>query len=314
MKKIKLLKILLWGLDICLALVTTIVIFNFLLFSESRNWLADLPNEDDRKIARKPTIQSDIYIPSHYRIISLLPNPIEVKKPPPIDITSSPRMSLANLIQIEGTMPNAQDPKRASAFIKILTKGKIVMTYYGEPILDEDGKEINELRGVKIVEVYLDRVVFDNNGKREELKASGGSEVPPIGKDGDTKPGYSDFDPSLYKSMQTVRENDRQVWEIDPKEAEWANKNQDDILNKDVTLSLYSSGGIKLDWVKEKSIVASRGLEQGDVIKSVNGRTINSLAEMRDTMNTLKERGGREIILNLNRAGRNITMNFKLKQ
>jgi len=348
MKKIKLLKVLLYCLDAVLVIVAIGVVFNF-LFSEDKsikNILNDLPKNDESilKDYQEPPVKKDFYDLSFYGVISQLPNPIEIKESQKgTSITNLP--VLAKFIEIQGTMPNAKDPKMATVFIKLKNNGKTVMVSYGEPILDENGKEIPELQGVKLVEVYFDVVVFDNNGKREELKISDTESAvatadmvpdnqPPFGrplyrrhpgdrrfpenqgtptkKQGDIVIPVSPNPETLpYNSKLVEDMPNKQVWDIDYQEMLWANANQDKIMGQ-ATLSVYSGGGIKINAIQPNSILQQRGFMPGDVVKSINGTPLNSIADIQNVISILKTQGIQEVTVTVNRAGRDVAITYRL--
>ena len=62
-----------------------------------------------------------------------------------------------------------RDPKDGAAFLFIKLNNFYVVAFAGDDITDCKGEIIPALKGVKITGVSLNKVVFNNKGKREEL-------------------------------------------------------------------------------------------------------------------------------------------------
>ncbi|OHB69833.1 MAG: hypothetical protein A2W23_06605 [Planctomycetes bacterium RBG_16_43_13] len=313
MKRLKLLKNSLVFLDVILIIGIIVFLFNSFLFPANINWLSDMPKKDSVKtnITPPPPIQ-------YYKVISLLPNPIEAPKK-----TDSPLRDtrpLAGLLQVEGTMPNSKDPKKASALLQILTKKQNVLVYYGEEILDQDGNKVSGLEGVKIVEVYFNKVVFDNNGKREELSAPD-TDAPPISSGIDTMkkipPSTTFSRPYDSKEFSTDLVKDdvnKKEWEVDERERDWLMQNHEVVLNSDLTFSFASGGGVKIDSVNSGSIVSARGFQSGDIIKTINGMEVKSYDEANKMFKDKALRNSSKVTVVIDRAGRDITIEYRLKR
>lgn len=335
LKSVKMVNGSLWILNMLLCLVVAVYAFNFLIFPEKVDLLAGLPQEKPRgqvKARRDPHHNK-----ANYQSIWNLLNPIEkivvrtAETPKP-----QPSVNLESMLEIEGTWPNQDDPKRAAAFLKYLPSSKSIFASYGKPILDPDGQPISQLAGVQVVEVYARKVVFNVNGVRVELKAkedtdalTGTSPVSltpthpshrdtttplpaPVDTTGEPKVAY---DPANYQTHKTFERPDGgSTWEVDAKERDWITQHQGYVLEQELSLVPYADGGVKIDSIKGNSIVAARGFMPGDVVKSVNGKPVRGLADAKLLTNDPAIKNASTLTVVVDRAGKLITMDYRLKK
>jgi hypothetical protein len=304
MKKINLVKRLLWAFNIVLAAALLMYLFNFIVFPREKDYLEGLPPRGDVTSISKTSHVEPIYTESFYDTITNFPNPMDVKKqkvePKPI------HSELSQYIDIHATMP----PN--SAFLKRKRDNSIILAYCQEEIKDSKGEIVPELKGVRIIEVYFDHVIFNNNGVRETLNAPAtkilGSSSSPTGP---TVSPASDY--RKFKSNLLIATGDRSVWAIDQEEIEYVQRNQDTILNNEVTLSFLPTGGVKIDSIKEDSIIKARGFQQGDIIKTINGRQVTA-ENAKDLPNDPVIKDARTITVVFDRWGKQKIIEFRPRQ
>lgn len=110
------------------------------------------------------------------------------------------------------------------------------------------------------------------------------------------------------KSRLLTSSDVRQVWGIDPKEAEWACAHLKGILDDDLTLSPNESG-LKIDRVAEGSIAEVRGLRAGDLVKEINSQPVRTLAEATAVLNGIQKNTVLRIVLE--RAGKTLVLDYR---
>jgi general secretion pathway protein C len=69
--------------------------------------------------------------------------------------------------------------------------------------------------------------------------------------------------------------------------------------------------GFRIESIQSGSVFESLGLQRGDVIKKVNGQTVNSVSRAAELFNFLK--GGESIKLEVSRNGKNEALNYSLR-
>jgi hypothetical protein len=287
--------------------VLSLFLFNFIVFPKERDYLKDLPEGGDILGTPRSGRLDPFYTEGFYDVIVNFPNPMEVKKRTPTRRDARPLLS--KYIDVVGTMPNS-DPKKQAAFLKLKKTGSVVLAYYQEDIRNNKGEIVRELKGVRIIEVHFDKVVFNNNGKREELYTSSSKiRITPSKAEKITSPG--DF--KKFRSHLMLATSSRLVWAIDPREAEYLAENKDAILDKDVTLSFLPEGGVRIDSIRENSIVRARGFRPGDIIRTINGRKITA-----ENLKKLAEdpviKNARSITVALDRWGKQMIIEYRLRR
>lgn len=301
MRFVKALQKVIWCMNFLLLVTISILIFKCILFPYPEDSFTDFPDQEPMHTGTGSSV-ADIYDPEYYRVIHQLSIPLVKETRRPIKVSSS----LLNLVSLEGTMPNFDEPQRASVIIKLIGKDQLVPLYVGEEIKDLDGKVVSELEGVKLVEVYINRAVFDNRGKRETIFL-GGEEMGT-----GFKPKAPSYNPLDYTTRRLLNEANRQVWEIDPKERLYALKNQKAI-QRDIRLSFTPEGGVKINWIREGSIIAARGFKEGDIIKSINGRAVTRQS-INDILSQTRLRKITSATVVIDRFGRRITLEYRIRR
>lgn len=320
MNRIKAIRLGLWCLNLLLVVLVVVFAFNNLLFPA-----VSISSEDDsiKPLGPPPSEPGVDRTSSSYTVIWVVPNPME-KKPVVIEggmeQNVRPLSSFATLVAVD---LNSAHPQKSSAVLK-LQDGSYATAYAGRPVVGSDGQPVALLTGYLLVEVYLDRVVFEREGRhREELRidsAGGGkamesnpsSTTLSSGKPLATPAQQPQTNTQDFSSAMVLDTPERKAWAIDAREREWVSQNQDQMLG-DVSLSPYASGGVRLDRIREGSFILSRGYQEGDVIKSINGREVKSLSEAQTIVKDPAIRNSNTLIVVVNRAGRLVTLEYALK-
>jgi hypothetical protein len=173
----------------------------------------------------------------------------------------------------------------------------------GEEIL-QDGKPNPEFKGWRLSELWKDRAVFTNRqGERLELAIESILEGPPAA----ARIGEA-YHPEIYKSRRLAFTESREIWALDADEIEWATRNSTSILDHDFQITPVAEGGLRIESVSAGSMGAARGLKPGDVLREVNGRPLNSLADLRTILANLSRSG---LQFTLDRAGRPFAIEYR---
>jgi S1-C subfamily serine protease len=104
-----------------------------------------------------------------------------------------------------------------------------------------------------------------------------------------------------------------QRWGIDPLEAEYAMANVDQIMSQ-VQFSAYADGGVKVNSVAAGSMPALRGLQEGDVVRSINKIPINNAGEVQNLFQSGKFRRGNVLRVTVQRAGQDMTIEYRMQR
>ncbi len=246
-----------------------------------------------------------------YSALKSLSNPMESKKVNPT-VSIDPG-DISSKILLIMTMPHPQEP---ACCIELVSKrGHQIAVFFKAPITVND-IVIPELAGWVLIEVNSDSVVFGNGDRKSTVKiisSTASFDSNPNAKTVTDLAAITDWKHLNSTSQYDVVTEHQMSWLIDPREAEWVALKQDQILNNDVSLIMHSEGGVKIADLKAGSIVAERGFQKGDVIKSINSRPVNSIADAKALAETLRKEGVGIVTITIDRAGRNFTLSYRLK-
>jgi S1-C subfamily serine protease len=106
----------------------------------------------------------------------------------------------------------------------------------------------------------------------------------------------------------------RQVWQMDPEEMIWAEQNADAIL-RDLSLSVAADErgnvkGLRVAGIQDGSIAMLRGVEEGDVVRSVNGQPLQSPDDLRRMQEQSKGKRQNSMTMVIERAGRSVQIEY----
>ncbi len=308
MKLAKTLNSLLWLLNILLGAGIVVFAFQFLLPTTE-----DPFEEGPRKVNVSQIIGAGKPIKGGpgLEAAKTLKNPM-VQRIRGVEGTPSPNVPTG--IELKGTMPMS-DYRQGLAILQITSRNLQVVAAYGAPVKDDKDEILPEMRGWLLAEVYRDRAVFHGGSGPWELR----KEAPPLNLNDmrsatrGRKKSSGPYNPKNYPKSRLIRQTpNQQTWLIDPGEADYIMENQQSILSRDLTLSAYSEGGVKIERLRAGSVGFTRGLKSGDVIKSVNNRAVNNLSDVKSLTSGAGVRRSRNLRLTIQRAGRTFTMEYRL--
>jgi type II secretory pathway component PulC len=287
MRSVKAANGLLWLANVAVGAGIVVFAFQYLIFPQDDNPLADV--EEDASGATgggKPK-------PVDYSPVKLLPNPVE-----PRERGSGPTARPDIAGELLGTV-SSDDPDQIVAFLLVPGKNQHVNAYYKEPVT-LDGAPIEEFRGWTLVRVTRDTAVFTNGAKETTLTIRG--TLVSAGPASGAPPSGTMIDRSQVKLTKLQAGNDREVYGIDRQSIEWIMANQDQVLSE-VGLTDYSGGGIQITSLQSGSIAEAAGLQQSDVIKSINGQPIKNSISLAELRNNEQLRKSGSMTISLERAG-----------
>ncbi len=237
------------------------------------------------------------YRPPNYAAIAKVPNPI-TKEDTVIDpVDHGPSAFQATLV---GTFPPD------FVFLKVANDEE-TLAEIGKKILV---KEAEVLRGWRLVECYTDHAVFTDGRRRETLKLT----IPTIGAGGPIGSGMNrkgqNYDPKNFNTRKIHSSASREVWLMDPNEIQWAMQNFESEMESKVTVS-PTSNGLRITSINSGSIGISRGLKTNDVLRSVNGHAMKSLADIKKMQNDPRNQRRRSMTLIVQRSGRNVVLEYR---
>ena len=305
MRDVKLLNLLLWGLNGLLGAGILAFAWFFLLFPKDAHSLKKYRWDDD------PFPVSGVPAAGDDGIMKSLPNPLEKRG----DVV--PKGPDAFKAILKGTFPSEKDPKRGVAFIKSMTRNVELVAYVGEEMREGD-KPYEEFRGWKLVDVGKSHATFSDGSKQVTLTLDLTAAVSPGAASGASGPAGarasrigSAYQSTNFKSQLLSQTENRHVWGLDPDEIEWAMQNQDTIMDQAFQVAPSAAGGIRIDTVQAGSIGAARGLIAGDIIKEVNGQPLNSVADVKTLMTSPAMRAQTGMRITIERAGKPVVVEYR---
>ena len=169
----------------------------------------------------------------------------------------------------------------------------------------------DDIQGAKVLEIERERVIILNNNRREFIDntAGDGAGLPvPLVAAVNTKP---PADKNLGAGVKQVSENEYQIprGEIDKTLA-----NLNDVAMQARIVPAFKDGvaeGFKLFSIRPDSIYSKIGVQNGDVIKRINGYDLNSPEKALEIYSKLKEAS--RIDIELERNGSNINKTYNIQ-
>ena len=290
----------LWTGNVLLIIGIVAFAFQFLIFQDARTRGVEAP-------VTVPPGGSTLD-PTDTQALAKLPNPL--LPPKPTEREKGP----SGPVKLIGTVSFVDAPEDSMAYVVLPARNLNVNAYVGEPVRDESaGQEVSEMSGWRLKSVTPKTAVFSTpEGEKtlhlEEITASApvATGIPGIGA---PLTGAA-WEPAKYATKKNPgRSNENQEsWDIDKKEVDWAAANVDTIL-AGVSLEPYSGGGLKINTLPEGTFAAERGLRTGDVVKSVNGQPIESIAKLNDVMRGLSKNATTLTVI-VDRSGRGYTLQY----
>ncbi len=298
MRQVKLINGLLWGFNILLGVGIVIFAFNFLLIPKPPE---DPGLEDPGESTAPPPVAK-----ADYSILRGLSNPM-LK-----GVTSAG----GNEGFTGGFNPKFIGGMFPHAILQIA--GKDTIAEIGRPITvtTETGDE-SQIPNWQLVSFNEDSAVFTDGTRQLVVRRdeAGTGEMGPVsmGKRRTDMAGKS-YDPADFKSRLRpgTKESGRPIYEIDQEEIQWIQQNIDTVLENDVKLAVFGGGGLQVTEVTPGSIAEARGISRNDVVKSVNGEQVTSLADLRRIQTKLQGSRQNSMTIEIDHAGRPVWIQYQI--
>lgn len=231
--------------------------------------------------------------------LPLPPPEPEVTEPtePVVDLNAAPVRSSLRL-KLLGTLVSESMPDWSVASIQDLVTLKTA-TYMPQ----------DALQAAKVLEIERERVIILNNNRREFIDASGEAGPPPAPT---MAPPPKASEPVASASgIKKLGDND---YEIPRSEIDKTLSNLNDVAMQARIVPAFKDGvaqGFKLFSIRPDSIYSKIGIQNGDVIKRINGFDLNSPEKALEIYSKLKESSRIDIEFERNGGNQRSTYNVK---
>jgi general secretion pathway protein C len=236
-----------------------------------------------------------------------VPKPeVEVKETvPTVDLNAAPVRSPLR-VKLLGTLVNETHPTWSFASIQDVVTLKSSTYMVGDKI-----------QGAEVLEVERLRVIILNNNRREFIDATPGdgtSVMPPAPAPVAMRAAAEGAPPpsvALGAGVKQVSEND---YEIPRAEIDKTLSNLNDVAMQARIVPAFKDGvsqGFKLFSIRPDSIYTKIGIQNGDVIKRINGYDLNSPEKALEIYSKLKEAARIDIEVERNGASVRKTYNVR---
>ncbi len=174
----------------------------------------------------------------------------------------------------------------------------------------------DKIQNADIIEIELKRVIINNNGRKEYIddEAGDGSThvaapaIPPVAVAANTRP------PPSSGVGAGIRETGQDTYEIPREEINKALGNLNDIAMQARIVPAFKDGvatGFKLFSIRPDSLYTKIGIQNGDIIRRINGFEINSPDKALEVYTKLKESNRIEIEVDRNGSAVRKTYNVR---
>ncbi|MGV3623104.1 MAG: type II secretion system protein GspC [Archangium sp.] len=268
--------------------------------------LLPLPTGQSKRAApiQKPTAMTSLNLERVAKALGLpVPKPeLVVNEPtqPQIDLNAAPVRTTLRL-KLLGTLVSDSTPEWSVASIQDVVTLKTATYMPGDKI-----------QTAEVLEIERERVIILNNSRKEFIDGSGeaGAPPPPIAVN---TPVREAAPPSvaLGTGVKQIGEND---YEIPRAEIDKTLANLNDVAMQARIVPAFKDGvaqGFKLFSIRPDSIYSKIGIQNGDVIKRINGFDLNSPEKALEVYSKLKESGRIDIEVERNGAAVRKTYNVK---
>ncbi|NBD08585.1 general secretion pathway protein GspC [Corallococcus sp. Z5C101001] len=221
-----------------------------------------------------------------------LPEPeVAVKEPTPPEFDANAPPAKSGLrVKLLGTLV-AANPDWSFASIQDMTTQRSQTYMVG-----------NNLMGATIMEIERERVIINNNGRREFIDGQPGDGAvaaytpPPVTAPTNTAPN------GLGNGIKSTGENE---YEVPKAEIDKTLSNLNDVAMQARIVPAFKDGqavGFKLFSIRPDSIYSKIGVQNGDVIRRINGFDLNSPEKALEVYSKLKDSSRIEIEIERNGA------------
>lgn len=231
------------------------------------------------------------------------PEPVVLEPTTPVvDLNAAPvRSSLR--VRLLGTLVNERTPEWSIASIQDVTTQK-TNTYMMH----------DQIQGAEVIEIERLRVIVINNHRREFIDGTAGDGTSIVAAVAAPMPVRSEAAPPSVALGQGVKQLSDNDYEIPRAEIDRTLSNLNDVAMQARIVPAFKDGqaqGFKLFSIRPDSIYTKIGIQNGDVIKRINGYDLNSPEKALEIYSKLKEAGRIDIEVERNGAAVRKTYNVR---
>lgn len=275
--------------------------------------LLPLPTGETRQVL-KPQVVEPVPQLVLDRIAKLTGLPVpkpepEVKEPevPKVDMDSPPVHSSLRL-KLLGTLV-AGNPEWSVASIQDVVTLKTNTYMVGDMI-----------QGAEVLEIERKRVIIKHNNRREYIDENPGDgsmappPPPPVQTIAAAPVKYNDAPPPAVGLGSTIKQTSENEYEVPRAEIDKTLSNLNDVAMQARIVPAFKDGvaqGFKLFSIRPDSIYSKIGVQNGDVIKRINGYDLNSPEKALEVYSKLKEASRIDIEVERNGATVRKTYNVR---
>ncbi|MHB8874186.1 MAG: type II secretion system protein GspC [Myxococcaceae bacterium] len=275
--------------------------------------ISPLPSGQAVKAAGRPKASEPVALLSIERMSKLTGLPLPVKEPevtepttPEVDHNSPPVRSGLR-VKLLGTLL-AGLPEWSIASIQDVVTQKSSTYMVGDKV-----------QGAEVLEIERARVIILNNNRREFIDGTAGdgsaavAYVPPPSQYIAASPANTNAPPSqaLGAGIKSVTENE---YEVPRAEIDKTLSNLNDVAMQARIVPAFKDGvaqGFKLFSIRPDSIYSRIGVQNGDVIRRINGYDLNSPEKALEIYSKLKEAS--RIDIELERNGSTVRKTYNVR-
>lgn len=232
--------------------------------------------------------------------------------PAPAPDVMEPEQQLADLnaepvksglrLKLLGTLV-AGDPEWSFASIQDMNTLKSTTYMVNDPI-----------QGATVLEIERSRVIILNNGRKEFIDATGGDGVGAPVAMAPVVPTTTNTAPPQGNLGEGVRPTGENTYEVDRGEVDKTLSNLNQVAMQARIVPAFKDGvaqGFKLFSIRPNSIYSKIGVQNGDVIKRINGLDLNSPEKALEVYTKLKDSS--RIDLELERNGTTLRKTYNIR-
>jgi general secretion pathway protein C len=268
---------------------------------------APVPSAAGRKAAAKPVERpAQLELERLAKLTGLpgKPDPVVTEaKETVLDMNAAPVKSGLR-VKVLGTLVDLRNAEYSWASIQEVVSLK-TMTYRVDDLI----------QGAKILEIERERVIILNNNRKEYIDGTpGDGAAPPVAVASAPARAENDAPPPALSMGTNIKQNTENDYEVPRAEVDKALNNLNDIAMQARIVPAFKDGvaqGFKLFSIRPDSLYTKIGVQNGDVIKRINGYDMNSPEKALEIYSKLKESA--RIDIELDRNGSSVKKTYNIR-
>ncbi len=227
--------------------------------------------------------------------LPLPPPPVDVVEPTQVVDLNAPPVKSGLRVKLLGTLVS-EDPQWSFASILDVTTNKAQTLMVGDPI-----------QGAEVLEIERERVIILNNGRREYIdNQAGAGEAPPVPTTTAVTPppvASSSAPPPGQALGAGIKQTSDNEYEVPRTEIDRTLGDLNQVAMQARIVPAFKDGvaqGFKLFSIRPDSIYSKIGVQNGDVIRRINGFDLNSPEKALEVYSKMRESTRIEIELERN--------------